>query len=54
MVMVKLPLLQQLYNLSDDALEYPVLERTNFQRFLGLEHNRRVPMPRRSGSGSRI
>lgn len=42
-VMVKLLLLQQLYNLSDDVLEYPVLDRTSFQRFLGLEHSRRVP-----------
>lgn len=42
-VMVKLLLLQQLYNLSDDALEYQVLDRTSFQRFLGLENSRRVP-----------
>lgn len=42
-LMVKLLLLQQLYNLSDDALEYQVLDRTSFQRFLGLEHSRRVP-----------
>ncbi len=42
-VMVKLLLLQQLYNLSDEALEYQVLDRTSFQRFLGLEHSRRVP-----------
>jgi IS5 family transposase len=42
-LMVKLLLLQQLYNLSDDALEYQVLDRTSFQRFLGLEHSGRVP-----------
>ncbi len=42
-LMVKLLLLQQLYNLSDDALEYQVLDRTSFQRFLGLEHSRKVP-----------
>lgn len=42
-VMVKLLLLQQLYNLSDDAFEYQVLDRTSFQRFLGLEHSRQVP-----------
>lgn len=42
-VMVKLLLLQQLYNLSDDALEYQVLDRISFLRFLGLEHSRRVP-----------
>ncbi|WP_277820288.1 transposase [Xanthomonas translucens] len=32
-VMVKLLLLQQLYNLSDDALEYQVLDRRSFQQF---------------------
>ncbi len=42
-VMIKLLLLQQLYNLSDEALEYQVLDRISFQRFLGLEHSRRVP-----------
>ena len=30
-------------NLSDDALEYQVLDCTSFQRFLGLEYSRRVP-----------
>lgn len=42
-VMVKRLLLQQLYHLSDDALEYRVLDRTRFQRFVGLEHSGRVP-----------
>lgn len=42
-VMIKLLLLQQLYNLSDDALEYQVLDRVSFVRFLGLEHSRKVP-----------
>lgn len=41
--MIKLLLLQQLYNLSDDALEYQVLDRASFLRFAGLEHSRRVP-----------
>jgi len=36
-------LLQQLYNLSDEALEYQVLDRRSFQRFLGLEHSGRAP-----------
>lgn len=35
--------MQQLYSLSDDSLEYQVLDRTSFQRFPGLEHSRRVP-----------
>lgn len=42
-VMIKLLLLQQLYNLSDEALEYQVLDRSSFVRFLGLEHSDRVP-----------
>jgi IS5 family transposase len=41
--MVRLLVLQQLYNLSDDALEYQVLDRGSFQRFLGLTHSARVP-----------
>ncbi|MBS0463627.1 MAG: transposase, partial [Proteobacteria bacterium] len=42
-LMVKLLLLQQLYNLSDEALEFQVLDRASFQTFLGLEHHGRVP-----------
>lgn len=42
-LMVRLLVLQQLYNLSDDALEYQVLDRGSFQRFLGLTHSGRVP-----------
>lgn len=41
--MVRLLVLQQLYNLSDDALEYQVLDRTSFARFAGLTHSARVP-----------
>gem|GEM_PF-4436546 len=32
-------LLQQLYNLSDDALEYQLLDRHSFVHFAGLEHS---------------
>jgi hypothetical protein len=42
-LLVKLLLLQPLYTLSGDALEYQVLDHTSFQRFLGLEHSGRVP-----------
>lgn len=42
-LMVRLLVLQQLYNLSDDALEYQVLDRGSFQHFLGLTHSARVP-----------
>lgn len=41
--MVRLLVLQQLYNLSDDALEYQVLDRNSFARFAGLSHSARVP-----------
>ena len=51
-VMVKLLVLQQLYNLSDEALEYQVLDRLSFLRFLDLEHTRGCRMPRRSGCGA--
>lgn len=42
-LMVRLLVLQQLYNLSDEALEFQVLDRSSFQRFLGLSHSGRVP-----------
>lgn len=41
--MVRLLVLQQLYNLSDDALEYQVLDRSSFARFAGLTNSSRVP-----------
>lgn len=42
-LMIRLLVLQQLYNLSDDALEYQLLDRSSFQRFARLEHSGRVP-----------
>ncbi|MGH8113007.1 MAG: transposase [Rhodanobacteraceae bacterium] len=42
-LMIRLLVVQQLYNLSDDALEYQVLDRASFQRFAGLAHSGRVP-----------
>src|SRR5215467_6554035 len=41
--MVRLLVLQQLYNLSDEALEYQVLDRNSFARFAGLTNSSRVP-----------
>lgn len=41
--MVRLLVLQQLYNLSDDALEYQVLDRGSFLRFARLTDSSRVP-----------
>lgn len=42
-VMVRLLVLQQLYNLSDEALEFQVLDRRSFLRFAGLECSGKVP-----------
>lgn len=42
-LMIRLLVVQQMYNLSDDALEYQVLDRASFQRFAGLEKSGRVP-----------
>jgi IS5 family transposase len=36
-------LLQQLYNLSDEQLEFQLLDRLSFQRFAGLRHSSQIP-----------
>ncbi|MBN1952609.1 MAG: IS5 family transposase [Bacteroidales bacterium] len=36
-------IIQSLYNLSDDQLEYQILDRTSFKRFLGLKKSDKVP-----------
>ncbi|MEC5079291.1 transposase [Xanthomonas oryzae] len=41
--MVRVLLLQQLYTLSDDALEYQLLDRCSVVRFVGLEDSGKVP-----------
>jgi IS5 family transposase len=35
--------LQSLYNLSDDQLEYQILDRLSFSRFLGIDLGKKVP-----------
>ena len=42
MMMFKVLLLQRLHNLSDDAMEYQLLDRLSFCRFVGCD-NRHVP-----------
>jgi len=42
-LMVKILLLQQLYNLSDDALEYQLLDRRSFLQFLDLTESSSIP-----------
>lgn len=42
-LMVRVLVLQQLFNLSDDQLEYQLLDRLSFQRFSGLRHSSQIP-----------
>lgn len=42
-LMFKVLILQRYYNVSDDAIEYAVLDRLSFMRFLGLGINDPVP-----------
>src|SRR5476649_2541508 len=49
-LMVKILVLQQLYNLADDALEYQLLDRRSFLQFLDLtESSSAFLTPKRSG-----
>lgn len=42
-LMIRLLVIQQLFNLSDAQLEFQVLDRTSFQRFLGIRDSGKVP-----------
>ena len=42
-LMVRMVILQQLYNLSDEETEFQCLDRLSFQRFLGLNFEKKVP-----------
>lgn len=42
-LMFKIMILQRYYNVSDDSIEYAILDRLSFMRFLGLGLNDRVP-----------
>lgn len=42
-LMFKILILQRYYNLSDDSIEYAILDRLSFMRFLGLGINDTVP-----------
>lgn len=42
-LMFKILILQRYYNVSDDAIEYAILDRLSFMRFLGLGINDPVP-----------
>lgn len=43
LVLFKALLVQSLYNLSDDQLEYQITDRASFKRFLGLKKSDKVP-----------
>jgi transposase, IS5 family len=43
LVLFKAPLIQSLYNLSDDQIEYQIIDRASFKRFLGLKKSDKVP-----------
>ena len=43
LLMVKILVLQQLYNLADDALEYQLLDRRSFLQFLDLTESSSIP-----------
>ncbi|ACO78655.1 Transposase, IS4 [Azotobacter vinelandii CA] len=42
-LMTRLLVLQQLFNLSDEQMEFQLLDRMSFQRFAGVKHTGRVP-----------
>jgi IS5 family transposase len=42
-LMVRALTLQQLYNLSDEQMEFQLLDRLSFQRFVGLRHSSQIP-----------
>jgi len=43
LMMFKALIIQSLYNLSDDQLEYQIIDRASFKRFLGLKKSDKVP-----------
>lgn len=42
-LMFKILILQRLYNLSDEQMEYQLTDRLSFRRFVGLEFSHKVP-----------
>ncbi len=43
MLLFKILILQSLYNLSDEGMEYQILDRYSFSRFLGLHASSKIP-----------
>jgi len=50
--MIRLLVVQNLYNLSDEAMECQLLDRASFQRFAVLSAAAGCRMPRRCGYGA--
>ena len=42
-LMVRVLIIQQLYNLSDEQMEFQLLDRLSFQRFAGLRYSSQIP-----------
>lgn len=42
-LMVRVLVVQQMFNLSDEQMEYQLLDRLSFQRFVGLLHSSQIP-----------
>ena len=42
-MMLKILVLQGLYNISDEEMEYQIVDRISFQKFLGIEPDDRIP-----------
>ena len=42
-LLFKILILQSLYNLSDEAMEYQIMDRYSFARFLGIRQGAKVP-----------
>ncbi len=43
LILFKAIIIQSLYNLSDDQLEYQIVDRASFKRFLGLKKSDKAP-----------
>jgi IS5 family transposase len=48
-LMVRVLLIQQLFNLSDEQMEFQLLDRLSFQRFVGLRASSQIPDRTTSG-----
>jgi len=42
-LMIRVLVVQQMFNLSDEQMEYQLLDRLSFQRFVGLRHSSQIP-----------